>query len=109
MKIRIGYMDYDLGYWSEQLAQEKDMLGQINQKHGTIRVAPNQQPHQEACTILHEVLHGIVWDRVGADDLQRGTGLEEKIVHQVSNGLITFIRDNPAFVRSLVDAMEGDT
>lgn len=67
----------ELGYYEADLHQ--------------IKLQANQKWHEEANTLLHELLHAIWWCyNLGDDDEQ-----EEKIVKSLSNGLMELFARNP--------------
>lgn len=62
-------------------------------------------PSTAADTLLHELMHA-VWHNT---DLQGevGPGLEERIVRNLSSGLIALFRDNPQFLKWMHKRLTG--
>lgn len=56
-----------------------------------IHVDPSYAPVEQADTLLHEILHGVVWGM----KLGLSPSKEEKIVCALASGLTAVLQDNP--------------
>lgn len=93
MQVKIGFKKYDIRMEDRIYTDEPvELYGQCDFRKNSIRVAQSLGKMQAACTLLHEVLHGI--------DHDRGTDLTEQQIVQVANGLYQFFVDNRDFLQS---------
>ena len=90
MKIKIGCLTYVVKEIDEQLADARDIYGNINHNEQVISLRKNLSKERRKEVLLHEVMHGICnqW-------LDLKTEEEEKFVEAVSYGLACVFRDNP--------------
>lgn len=63
-----------------------------------INVREGQLPHDEADTLLHEVLHAILH----CQGRENGGDEEETYVRAIATGLLVVLRENPEFTKWLV-------
>ena len=77
------------------------VFGAVRHKDLKIVLTPDQATGQLRDTLLHEVLHGIIYVTGG---IAEG---EEKIVQQLSSTLLDTLRRNPDLVWFLVSADEA--
>lgn len=93
----------DLGYLRVTIQKERpdDSLGTFYHHEAKIGIAPNQTPYEEANTLLHEILHAIVYTY--GLDLKPAT--EELVVTKMANGLCELLIRNPKVVRYLSEAL----
>jgi hypothetical protein len=89
--IKIGYRDYKLEEWKQTVATANEAQGQFFQKEGIIGYVVTEEGVSHANTVLHEVLHAIIyqWNM----DLEEK--VEEQVVNGLANGLTTVFVDNP--------------
>ena len=76
---------------------EKSMpeaLGEWHAEHSRIDLRRGQQQHDEADTLLHETMHAIL----AGQGREYGHAVEEMYVRALATGLLTVLRENPAFV-----------
>lgn len=101
-RIKIGYQDYTVTFEpQEHLAGN---FGHIDYTGRRIRMAHEQGAHEQAATLLHEILHGVARNfSVPVGDN------EEAIVSAFELGLACVMRDNPAVFREIVKALEKAT
>lgn len=93
MQVKIGFKKYDIRMEDRIYTDEPvELYGEGDHRKNIIRIAQSFGKPQAACTLLHEVLHGI--------DRDRGTDLTEQQVGQVANGLYQFFVDNRDFLQS---------
>jgi len=90
-KIKIGYRDYKLEEWKQTVASANDAHGQFFAKEGIIGYTVEEKGVSHANTILHELLHGIIYQW----DIELGEKEEEHLVNALSNGLTAVFVDNP--------------
>ena len=89
--IKIGYRDYKLEEWKQTVATANEAQGQFFQKEGIIGYVADEKGVSHANTILHEVLHAIIYQwNIDLDEK-----MEETVVNGLTNGLITVFVDNP--------------
>ncbi len=89
--IKIGYRDYKLEEWKQTVATANEAQGQFFQKEGIIGYVVDEKGVSHANTILHEVLHAIIYQwNIDLDEK-----MEEVVVNGLTNGLTTVFVDNP--------------
>tara|TARA_R100000093_G_scaffold8765_1_gene6074 strand:- start:2167 stop:2553 length:387 start_codon:yes stop_codon:yes gene_type:complete len=89
--IKIGYRDYKLEEWKQTVATANEAQGQFFQKEGIIGYVVTEEGVSHANTILHEVLHAIIYQwNIDLEEKE-----EEKLVNGLANGLTTVFVDNP--------------
>ncbi len=93
MQVKIGFKKYGIRMEDRIYTEEPvELYGQCDFQKNIIRVAQSHGKMQAACTLLHEVLHGIDHDRC--------TDLTEQQIEQVANGLYQVFVDNWDFLQS---------
>ena len=97
-KIKIGYQQYTLDVWPESFATTEEAVGEFfaNERKIGIRGDYVDSLHG-ANTLLHEVMHGIVY-QYGMVDTMEKFNKEEKIVNTMTNGIMQVFVDNPWFI-----------
>ena len=90
-KIKIGYRNYKLEEWKQTVASANDAHGQFFAKEGVIGYTVEEKGVSHANTILHEVIHAIIYQW----NIDLGEKTEEHLVIGLSNGLTTVLVDNP--------------
>ena len=88
--IKIGYRDYKLEEWKQTVATANEAQGQFFQKEGIIGYVADEKGVSHANTILHEVLHAIIYQW----NIDLGEKVEEHLVNGLTNGLTTVFVDN---------------
>ena len=89
--IKVGYRDYKLEKWKQTVANANDAHGQFFAKEGIIGYTDEEQGVSHANTLLHEILHAVVYQwNIDLDDK-----MEEIVVNGLTNGLTTVFVDNP--------------
>ena len=92
--IKIGYRNYKIDVWPDSFASTEDAEGEFFSKEGKIGIKGSTIGSAHgANTVLHEILHGIIYQYGLGEDLKEVK--EEKIVNTLANGLITVFVDNP--------------
>ena len=93
-KVRISGIDYVVDQVTHPVCVDgRQCCGDINYDHNKIRIDISYgSSTSHICTLLHEVVHGIVHDR----DICFGGGAdEEAIVEAFAKGLYQVLTDNP--------------
>ena len=95
--IKIGYRDYKLEKWKQTVATANEAQGQFFQKEGIIGYVTTEEGVSHANTIIHEILHAIIYQW----NIELGEKEEEHLVSALSNGLTTVLVDNPELINYL--------
>ena len=90
-KIKVGYRDYKLEEWKQTVATANEAHGQFFSKEGIIGYTTDEKGVSHANTILHEVLHAIIYQW----NMELDDKVEEQVVNGLANGLTTVFVDNP--------------
>ena len=89
--IKIGYRDYKLEAWKQTVATANEASGQFFIKEGVLGYNEEEKGVSHANTILHEVMHGIIYQW----NMELDDKVEETVVSGLANGLTTVFVDNP--------------
>lgn len=89
-KVKIGAFDYEVKY--DDRLEENGQLGRINLTKSTIGIRPDMSPDIERMTLLHEVIHGILF-QAGYRDM------DERAVDLLAHGLVQVAQDNPELLK----------
>lgn len=91
-KVKIGGINYDVVTTDKNLiiGNKANHTGVIHYDESLIELSSTLKGNAKEQTFLHEVLHGIAFDR--GIDLKED---EETIIDQFASGLLGFIKDNP--------------
>ena len=92
--IKIGYRNYNLEKWKQTVANANDAHGQFFSKEGIIGYTEEEKGVSHANTILHEIMHGIIYQW----NMELDDKIEELVVNGLANGLTTVFVDNPQLV-----------
>ena len=92
-KIKIGYKEYWLEKWKQTVASANEAQGQFFAKEGIIGYTDDEKGVSHANTLLHEIIHAIVYQW----NIDVGEK-EETIVNGLTNGLTTVLVDNPKLI-----------
>ena len=87
-RVKIGYRTYEFQMWDKNYATSNEASGEFFAKEGAIGLSINEDNVSHANTLIHEILHAIVY-QWGLD-----ISTEEKIVNTIANGLTTVCVDN---------------
>ena len=88
--VKIGYKNYKLEEWKQTVASANEAQGQFFSKEGIIGYTSDEEGVSHANTILHEIIHAVVYQW----NIDVGEK-EETIVNGLTNGLTTVLVDNP--------------
>lgn len=97
-KVRIGGVDYAVEIGTDPVIVDgKQCFGSIEYASHKILIDKTLGDHaQHSCTLLHEIFHGIVHDRM----IDFGEGAdEETIVEALSRGMYQVLADNPDLMK----------
>lgn len=101
-QLKIGYTNVAV---IEVAAAEKDYdYGEWDSDAKTITINNELNETDTINTLLHEVLHAILWERgisTACGILDNREKDEENIVNALSNGLTQVFQDNPQFLKKL--------
>jgi len=90
-KIKVGYKEYKLEEWKQTVASANEAQGQFFSKEGVIGYVTTEKGVSHANTILHEIMHAIIYQW----NIELDEKVEELVVNSLSNGLTTVLVDNP--------------
>lgn len=93
MTLKIGHRDIDVSAMRDHDGPAHEMVGIFKRGHGIIEIDLQQKPQEQGETLLHEVLHALVYDR----NLSMAEDVEERVVDTMAKALCALIRDNPTF------------
>nr|WLW40598.1 hypothetical protein HIBIKMCM_00031 [Ralstonia phage BOESR1] len=82
--------------------EDLDVLGECGTIDCHIAIKENQNPVEEADTVLHEVLHAVHF----LMDIGLSPKLEEQVVRKMATGLMQVFADNPQLLMYLANAAE---
>lgn len=97
--VKINYRNYEI-HKSTNIDQinHGSYYGMLKNAEGIILIS-EVHPHEDANTLLHEMLH-VVWRHYDLDK-----DIEEHYVTVLANGLSTVIRDNPKVFEAIKDML----
>ena len=101
-KIKIGYKEYRLEKWKQTVASANEAQGQFFAKEGVIGYTAEEKGVSHANTLIHELLHAIVYQW----NMELEEKDEEKLVNGLANGLTTIFVDNPKLMDFLKDKIK---
>jgi len=110
-KVKIGWKDVKIKYVDPSfLKNNVDCYGQYISRTGTIEIQNEIKGVDLANTVLHEILHALVYNSSLNSD---GGALtdpkdEEQVVNSLCNQLMTVIRDNPWLLDFLKDEINPE-
>ena len=97
-QIKIGYQKYDIDIWPETFATTEEAVGEFFNNDRKIGLRGDYvETLHGANTLLHEVMHGIVY-QYGMVETMEKFNKEEKIVNTMANGIMQVFVDNPWFM-----------
>ena len=93
-KIKVGYRSYKLEEWKQTVASANEAQGQFFSKEGVIGYTADEKGVSHANTLIHEILHAIVYQW----NMELDEKTEEHVVNGITNGLTTVLVDNPKLI-----------
>ena len=108
-KIKVGYKDIAIDLVRSDFTKQTDCYGEYQHRANKIEIQQDLTPNDFSNTLLHEVLHAVVYEHSLTVD---GNVLcvdsnEEIVVNSVTNGLMSVFKDNPWFLKFLQDNIHG--
>jgi len=107
--VKVGWKDIRIEYIEPQFERNNaDFWGQFLSRKGVIEIQKEIQGDDLANTLLHEVLHAIVY----ASSLNSEGGAledhkdEEQTVNSITNHLMAVFKDNPWFLDFLKEQIK---
>lgn len=82
--------------------KSENNYGLCDREKGTINVVPELDSFMEKDIHLHEIMHAIL----GQQGFNHPYKLEESFVRPLATGIITVLRDNPAFAKWLLSPIK---
>lgn len=109
-KVKVGWKDVDIEIVKSSFIKETaDYWGQYNNRTNKIEIQEEAPSLDKANTLLHEVLHAIVYhsslNQPGGP--LREDESEEQTVNSMANWLMGVFTDNPWFLDYLKDSIHG--
>ena len=101
-KIKVGYREYKLEEWKQTVASANEAQGQFFSKEGVIGYVTTEKGVSHANTILHEIMHAIIYQW----NIELDEKVEELVVNGLSNGLTTVLVDNPKLMDYLKEKIK---
>ena len=101
-KIKIGYREYKLEECKQTVASANEAQGQFFAKEGVIGYTAEEKGVSHANTLIHELLHAIVYQW----NMELEEKDEEKLVNGLANGLTTIFVDNPKLMDFLKEKIK---
>ena len=101
-KIKVGYRNYKLEEWKQTVASANEAQGQFFSKEGDIGYTADEKGVSHANTLIHEILHAIVYQW----NMELDEKAEEHIVNGITNGLTTVLVDNPKLIDYLKEKIK---
>ena len=109
-QIKIGYQKYDIDIWPESFATTEEAVGEFFNIDRMIGLRGDYvDTLHGANTLLHEVMHGIVY-QYGMVQTMEKFDKEEKIVNTLTNGIMNVFVDNPwlmEYIKEQIDKEYG--
>jgi len=102
--IKIGYRDYKIKNLDSIVSRCNEINGQFLASDGVIALSSTEDNISHANTLIHEVLHAIVYQW----GIELGDKEEEKICNTLANGLTTVFVDNPSLLSYLQKNLKGE-
>jgi|TARA_Y100000310_G_C20367322_1_gene661830 hypothetical protein len=94
--IKIGYTNYEIQVWDKMTATSNEAYGEFYEKEQVIGIDGNQKGGQLVNTLLHEIMHGIIFQYgLKLENETKTEVKEEHIVNATTNGLSAVFMDNP--------------
>ena len=102
--IKIGYKNYKVKNLDSIVSKCNEINGQFLASDGMIALSSTEDNISHANTLIHEILHAIVYQwGIELDDKE-----EERICNTIANGLTTVFVDNPSLLSYLQKQLKGE-
>ena len=97
-RVRVCGFDFDIVAYRRMEAVGAQKWGEFSSAELTIRIDPSARPQKVVDTMLHEILHAMLWVYY----LDAGKDDEERMCSVLAMAWLTFFRDNPTVVDWIV-------
>ena len=102
--IKIGYREYKIKNLDSIVSRCNEINGQFLASDGVIALSSTEDNISHANTLIHEILHAIIYQwGIDLDDKE-----EEKICNTIANGLTTVFVDNPSLLSYIQKNLKGE-
>jgi len=103
-EIKIGYRNYKIKNLDSIVSKCNEINGQFLSSDGIIALSSEEDSISHTNTLIHEILHGIVYQwGIDIDEKE-----EEKICNTIANGLTTVLVDNPWLLTYIQKNLKGE-
>ena len=108
-KIKIGYQELTLGIQKPSFQNEVDSYGEFDHKKNTISITENLSDADYSCTLIHEILHAIVYyyGLTQSGQPLDSDAKEEIVVNNIANGLTAALKDNSFLLKELTQRLHN--
>jgi hypothetical protein len=104
-KVKIGYSIFDIDSRDEAWKEKNRAVGMCKVDKSLIEYYNAQSEPEIVNTILHEILHAIVYVfDIDFDNAKK----EECLVTKMANGLHTLLLDNPELLKWLLESCKNE-
>ena len=105
--LRIGALDYTVEEYDRDHVSDTDKLGQHLATDQVIKYYKSGDTSKDFVTVLHEVMHGIVWSYGLDTTTDIDPKQEESYINVLALGVFAALRDNPALRALLQKALRA--
>ena len=103
-EVKIGYHNYTIKNLDSIVSKCNEINGQFLASDRIIALSSTEDNISHTNTLIHEILHGIVYQwGIDLDDKD-----EEKICNTIANGLTTVLVDNPWLLPYIQKNLKGE-
>jgi len=103
-EVKIGYQNYTIKNLDSIVSKCNEINGQFLASDRIIALSSTEDNISHANTLIHEVLHAIIYQwGIDLDDKE-----EEKICNTIANGLTTVLVDNPWLLPYIQKNLKGE-
>jgi len=108
-KIKVGYQEISLGIQSTSFQSPNDSYGEFDYRKNTINIVENLSDLDHCCTLLHEIIHAIVYyyGLTATGQPLDSDNKEEITVNNISNGLTAVLKDNPLILDEITKRLNN--
>ena len=100
--IFLGAADYEVKQ-RKMIDNNRGLLGATDNEDTTIYIKRCQSPSSKRDTLLHEVLHALIWLSGYNHSTRLSFEKEERLVRSLAPWILAALRDNPELVRYLLE------
>ena len=102
-KVKVGYQNIDIVHEKASFSKPSDSYGEFDHRKNSISIQEDLTKIDYACTLLHEILHAVVYYNSLTQSGQPldNENKEEIGVNSITNGLMAVFKDNPKILKEL--------